>query len=363
MKTTVIILLDPRRPKNDDSYPISLRIIHKRMPIYINTGFSVIKEHWDEKLLQITKECKKYARLVLTNNTIRQKLIDASEIIEDLNKTGEIEKLTPTELKTKILNKSVRTTFREFNNKIIAELKLAKKLGNASCYEQAQAFLDRHANEKELYFDDINYKLLKQVEAKHLSNDNSLNSLSFYLRTIRATYNRAIKEGVAKRDTYPFSQYSIKETKTVKRAIHKTDIEKIRDLVLEEGTHTWHARNYFMFSFYNIGMNFADIANLKINNIKDDRMEYVRAKTGKTYSVKLTNPSKDILAFYIKDQEEDGFVFPIIKRESLEDKMKDRSNERKLFNKYLGKIAKLAEIKANLTSYGPVIHGLLLPKT
>jgi site-specific recombinase XerD len=228
---------------------------------------------------------------------------------------------------------------------------MAKKLGNASCYEQAQAFLDRYAKEKELYFDDINYKLLKHLEAKHLSKDHSLNSLSFYLRTIRATYNRAIKEGVAKRDEYPFTQYSIKETKTTKRAIHKTDIEKIRDLLLKEGTYIWHARNYFMFSFYNIGMNFADIANLKINNIKDDRMEYVRAKTGKTYSVKLTNPSKDILAFYIKDQEKDDFIFPIIKRESLEDQMKDLGNERKLFNNALGTIAGEAKIKSKLTSY------------
>ncbi|MDD3878146.1 MAG: site-specific integrase [Bacteroidales bacterium] len=351
MKTTIIILLDPRRPKNDGTFPISLRFVHKRIPIYINTGYSVLKEHWDDNLNEITKDCKKYSRLVRTNNEIKQKQIDASLIIEDLNNTGEIEKLTPSELKAKILNKSVRMSFREFNNKIIEELKLSKKLGNASCYEQAQAFLDKYTKARELYFEDIDFKLLKTLEAKHLSNNYTYNSLSFYLRTIRATFNRAIKEGVIKRDVYPFTNYSIKETKTLKRAISKTDIEKIRDVELVPNSTLWHARNMFMFSFYNIGINFVDMSYLKKSNLINNRICYTRAKTGKNYSIKITASTHEILNMYLQGKGDDDYIFPIIQRQELELQRKDLQNGLKNFNKYMKQIAKKLEINATLTSY------------
>ena len=351
MNASVIIILDPRRPKNDGSFPISLRIVHKRITIYIKTGFSALREHWDADKLQITKECKKYTRLVHTNNAILQKKLDAEALIEDLNRTGVLEKLTPSELKAKILNKSVRISFRIFNTKIIDELKLAKKLGNASCYEQAQAFLDRYITDKELYFEDIDFKLLKKLEAKHLSHKYTYNSLSFYLRTIRATFNRAIKEGVIKRDVYPFTNYSIKETKTLKRAIRKTDIDKIRDIELEPYSTHWHARNMFMFSFYNIGINFVDMSHLKKSNIINDRMCYTRAKTGKNYSIKLTAPSLAILNMYITGKEEEDYIFPVIYRLEPELQRKDLQNGLKNFNKYMKHIAKKLEINAKLTSY------------
>lgn len=351
MNATVNIILDPRRPKNDGTYPISLKVIFKRTKFYINSGYSVKKEHWDEEKLQITKDCKKYSRLVHTNNEITQKHIDAFKVIEDLYKSGELEKLTPSDLKTKILNKSERASFREFNKKIIDELKLAKKLGNASCYEQAQSFLDRYVKDKELYFEDIDFKLLKTLEAKHLSHNHTYNSLSFYLRTIRATFNRAIKEGVIKRDVYPFTNYSIKETKTQKRAISKTDIERIRDVELVPNSTLWHARNMFMFSFYNIGINFVDMSYLKKSNLINNRICYTRAKTGKNYSIKITAPTLEILNMYLPDKNDDDYIFPIIQRQELELQRKDLQNGLKNFNKYMKQIAKMLKINATLTSY------------
>ena len=235
--------------------------------------------------------------------------------------------------------------------KIIDELTTAKKLGNAGCYRQASDFIDRYTGGKDYTFDQITFQLLKHLEAQHLSNGNSLNSLSFYFRTIRAVYNRAIKEGIVKRDNYPFTNYSIKETKTAKRAIPKTDIGKIGALELPEGSNLWHAKNYFMFSFYNMGMNFIDIAFLKLSNIKDSRIQYSRAKTGKAYSIKISEPTQKILSSYTAGKEESDFVFDVIKGESQEEQLLSFQNARRAYTKWLKKIAKLSGIESNLTSY------------
>ncbi|MCX6258001.1 MAG: site-specific integrase [Bacteroidia bacterium] len=351
MKAHVKLILDYRSKRLDGNCRISLRLTHHRVPLLIGTDYLVNPDDWDIEACRIKPGCKLYKNLVRVNNGLTRFRMNAEEVIDYLTSQGEIDNIPPAELKIRILNKNKRFSFREFNQKIIEELKMSNKLGNAFAYEQAQKFLDRNTNNRELYFEDINYQLLKKLEAQHLSRNKTLNSLSFYLRTIRATYNRAIKEGLVKLDLYPFTNYSIKETKTVKRAIRKTDIEKIRDIVLEPNNPLWHARNYFMFSFYCIGMNFSDMAQLKKSSITEDRMIYIRAKTGKAYSVKLTAPAKEILSHYLIDQAADDYVFPIIKRNGLELQMKDMQNDRKTFNKYLKRLGKMCGIEANLTSY------------
>jgi len=345
------LILDKRRQRNDSTYRITLRITFKRTPITIGSDYCVSEEEWDEENGRIKSNCKRFNNLARVNNYLEKFRIEAEQIIDLLTLSGEINKMSSVALRNRIVNKNKAVSFRDFNDKIIKELEMSNKLGNASCYIQAQRFLDRYSNQKDLSFEDIDFKFLKSMEAMHLSKNNSLNSLSFYLRTVRAVFNRAIHEGVIRREIYPFDKYSIKETKTKKRAIRKNDINLIRDLKIEENTPMWHARNYFMFSFYCIGMNFADMANLKRSNIIKGRIEYVRAKTGKPYSVKLVEPAIEIINLYFNGQGPKDYVFPIIKREDPALRMKDLQNERKTYNKYLKHIAVACGIKANLTSY------------
>jgi hypothetical protein len=61
-----------------------------------------------------------------------------------------------------------------------------------------------------------------------------------------------------------------------KEPYQKRQVEKLE---LSKDSHLWHARNYFLFSFYKMGMNWSDMAHLKISNIVNDRIEYTRLKT------------------------------------------------------------------------------------
>ena len=359
MATSTKIILDDRRPKDDGTFPIVIRLTHNRITRYIHTGYSVNPDEWDEPSKYVISKNISAKELKVINSRIRLKESAANDIILELEKFGELEKLSATEVKDKIINKSPKVTFREFTEKIIAELTTSKKFGNASVYRQAIDFIDRYTNSKDYTFDQINYNLIKHLESQHLavrkgednSKKNSLNSLSFYFRTIRAVYNRAIKEGIAKRDLYPFNNYSIKQTKTAKRAIHKSDIDTIRDIELEKDSNIWHARNYFMFSFYNIGMNFIDIAYLKINNIIDGRIQYTRAKTGKSYSIKISQPVQQILSYYTKGKKPNDFVFNIINGTTPEEQLLSFKNVRRSYTKWLKKLATRCGIESNLTSY------------
>lgn len=61
------------------------------------------------------------------------------------------------------------------------------------------------------------------------SKGNQDTTLSYQLRTLRATFNKAIEAKIVARDKNPFTEYKLSHlnTKTIKRALSKNDILKI----------------------------------------------------------------------------------------------------------------------------------------
>ena len=108
-----------------------------------------------------------------------------------------------------------------------------------------------------------------------------------------------------------------------------------------------------MFSFYNRGMNFKDMALLKVSNINEGRITYRRAKTGQLFDIEITNQVKDILDIYTAEKSEDKFIFPIIKRDTLKLQHADIVSQRRYYDELLVRIAKDAKLesKVHLSSY------------
>ena len=68
--------------------------------------------------------------------------------------------------------------------------------------------------------------------------------------------------GIVEESYYPFgrNKYTIPTGPKKKRAISKEDILKIEQLDLPVGSQIWHAQNYFLLSFFTMGMNWSDMA-------------------------------------------------------------------------------------------------------
>jgi integrase len=144
------------------------------------------------------------------------------------------------------------------------------------------------------------------------------NSMSHFFRTLRAVYNKAIKEGIVRIENYPFNTFKISEfsTETRKRALTRAEIKKIEGLDLEPGSNLYESRLYFVFSYYGQGINFNDIAKLKYENLKDNRIEYKRAKTGQIITFKLLPAAQEIIEYHSKVTGHDyaNYIFPILNK-------------------------------------------------
>lgn len=184
-----------------------------------------------------------------------------------------------------------------------------------------------------------------------MAKGNSYNGLSVYLRALRAIYNKAIKAEIVEDSLYPFKSYKIKSEPTEKRALEWDKFKRIIELNLSPDHECFDARNYFIASYMMYGMNFSDMAFLRKDNLTDNRIKYRRRKTSKLYDIKITENLRSILDHYILKENETGYIFPIIKRQTSAEQDRDIQWARKRYNKKLKSIAELCGIKEKLTSY------------
>jgi integrase len=179
-----------------------------------------------------------------------------------------------------------------------------------------------------------------------------------FLRTLKTLINYAQKEELLKSDYNPFKDFSFKKfrnIKTEKRALTKEQLQFIIKLEIPEGDKLFDAKNYFLFSFYNSGMNFVDMAHLKWNQVNKDTLQYTRKKTNQPFKVILLDRSIEILKYYrqFSNNTESGYVFPILNHLHNTPKSIDNRIDKvlKLVNADLKRIAEIVGIDEKLTTY------------
>jgi integrase/recombinase XerD len=351
MKTSITISLDRRRPKIDGTMPIVLRLSHGRKTTALQSGYSVADKYWDDNNRKIRSSCSTIDNVTRANNHILKKKAQAIDLINSLDEKKELNALSITQLKNRIIGSSNKATFFTYTEGIINELMSTHKIGNARNYKNVLREFKKYKKERDFFIEEINYHFLKDFENHYLAKKLSINGLSIYLRTLRAIYNRAIKDNLVDKASYPFDHFTIKNTPTRKRAINFDSIKKIIDLNLDSNDPLFLTRNLFLCSFYMMGAPYIDLSFLKLENISDGRIKYIRRKTGKFYDIKISDQLQEILTYYSKEKQKDDFVFPIIKAFDLEEQYDQILWSLQRYNKRLKKLAKLAGIDEVLTSY------------
>ncbi len=351
---TVRVVLRKCRKLKDGRYPIAIRLTHNKKVKYIFTGYSALEREWHGKYPTYLNN--KYPNQKELNQYLFQQYSKVNSQLLKFEQTGK--PYTVYDLHSKTINKPSPTTLFKFTENLIDKLTRSDRIGSAENYRTALNVVKRFSNGKDFHFEDLNYKWLTDFEAYHYSRGNSPVSLSVYLRSVRSLFNKAIMHGIVDESYYPFgrNKYRIPKGPSQKRAISKEDIIKIENLNLQINSPMWHATNYFLFSFYTMGMNWSDMAHLQLKNIVNGRIDYIRLKTKrktvKAFSIKINSKIQDILSFYNVGKVPDDFVFPIIKRTGSPIIIReDIKNRLRRYNKNLERIGILCGIEEKLTSY------------
>ncbi|MDE6272024.1 MAG: site-specific integrase [Muribaculaceae bacterium] len=230
---------------------------------------------------------------------------------------------------------------------IIRRLRQNGQLRTAETYQSALNSFRRFRNCKDLRLADIESNTMQDYQAWLRSNDLTQNTISFYLRILRATYNRAVDEDLIS-DRRPFRRVYTGIDKTFKRALPLTVIKKIYRLDLSDSPELDFARDMFIISFMLRGMSFIDMAYLLKSDLCGGYITYRRSKTGQQLNIQWTSKMAAILSKYPENRS--PYLLPIIRRDDINPRYAYKNMGYNI-NHNLKRIAKLLNIPIPLTLY------------
>ena len=239
-------------------------------------------------------------------------------------------------------------SFYNFMESVIVQLRRLNRERTSETYSAALSSFMRFRQNKDVQLDDMDTDLMMEYEAWLKMKGVSLNTQSFYMRILRATYNRAVEKGLTVQK-HPFKHVYTGMDKTPKRAIPLKDIKRIKELDLTGKPHWELARDMFLFSFYTRGMSFIDMAYLKKSDLKKGILSYRRHKTGQQLHIKWESCMEAIVARYTAGCSDD-YLLPILRLPSNNLRSQYKSTMFRI-NKYLKEISRLCGITTPLTMY------------
>ena len=203
--------------------------------------------------------------------------------------------------------------FFGFMEDIIARLSALGKTRVQETYTTTLSSFKRFRKGSDLPLGGLNSDVMVAYEAYLKRKGVSPNSSSFYLRNLRAVYNRAVERGLVEQK-FPFRHVYTGVKKTAKRAIPLVTIRRIKELDLSARPALDFARDMFLFSFYTRGMSFVDMTYLRKKDLHKGILSYRRRKTGQRLSVRWESCMQEIVNKY--DTRRSAYLLPVIRPKS-----------------------------------------------
>lgn len=341
---TIKIVLDQRRAKINETFPVVLRIRHKDRYFDIKTNYCVCKNLFDKKKqiivgnmdanFNIEEQKEKYSK------RIREFIKESNNATFDINILKRYVLQKPAEL----------TTIEDFWKEVIQQLLDSNRTGTARSYITTLSVISKIID-CNCMFTQVSYKDLIILETALLKRGVSVNGIAVYMRTFRAVCNRAILYNAASIEWYPFRKYKIKKEKTTPRTISINEMQLYFNHTTHPADKLYKSWCIGKLIFMLRGINLTDLLMLKKVNVYNDRIIYKRAKTGKMYSVKILPQVQELITEFTDNSEYlFGDLTSHYDKPTLED-IKLYADFRKKLNKKLKRISKILTIETSITTY------------
>lgn len=337
------------RPSSVDGKEGSIyyQIIHNRKVRQLHTDYRILPEEWDETEENIIIRGYNSDRVNLLTN-IRERINwDISRMKRTLSQLEAKQDSYTVEDVIELFSKqTVERSFFDFMNSVIMQLRQLRKVRTSETYFSTLRSFMTFLRGQDIPIDGITSDLMLQYESWLKLKGVCMNSISFYMRILRAVYNRAVDKGMVEQ-TSPFRHVYTGIDKTIKRAIPIKSIKSLKNMDLTMRHSSDFARDMFMFSFYTRGMSFIDMAYLKKKDLSHGILTYRRRKTGQLLSIKWEKCMAEIVNKYNDDTSE--YLLPIIKRTG--DERRQYINSLHLVNYRLKLLSEEIGLNRPLTMY------------
>lgn len=338
-----------RRPKiEEDEGVIYYQIKHKKSNKIIITKHRLYVHEWDsyENLGNVSTPGKeRKVHILKIKNKINNDILSIKSIISSLD--GLQTNYDASTIAKIFKDQLYDTTLFVYMQELISKLSSLDRVRTSETYKSTLNSFMRFRNGVDIIIKDITSNLMMEYEAYLKSQNVTKNTISFYMRILRAVYNRAVEQNYTGQRS-PFKRVYTGIDKTTKRSLLLREIKRIKALNLSQHRDLSTARDLFLFSFYTRGMSFVDMAYLKKEDINGGKLSYNRRKTGKQLHIKWEKCMQDIVDNYSTNKTQ--YLLPIIK-DSKKSELKQYRSGLSAMNNKLKKIAQMAKIETPLSMY------------
>lgn len=328
--TSITYHLRPSSRGREYAGSLFIRVIHQRKPLNLTMPWRIFANEWDKARQKIVYSADGVDRFLYLKGIEEQMSSEQNllaSIISALECKGEF---NLNEVRKIYLQRKSGVPLLQYADKIAEELLSNGQNRTARAYRTAAATLCNFVQKKGFTLLQINLTLLLNFERDLLEKGLSLNTISFYMRNLRAIYNRAVRDRLIPTPSENFFDgvfTGVQQTK--KRALSKEEMCLLEKSLITTDSDSSIKRDkepkicnprlkssalLFLFSFHAHGMSFVDLAFLRKTEIKKGVLSYCRRKTGQRLEMKVTKEMRDIIRYFEKSSEGSPYVFPIIRR-------------------------------------------------
>jgi len=341
MATTYHYILRTDKQRTDGRAPIYLRITENRKSRQLSTSEWIQPKHWhkDKEVVRRSHRTYKAINTILDNKLDRAKRIQADLDTYDKVSAKAIQQR---------LKKQQSSDFFDLADVYLQEVKRHQSFYTHKNAKVAIDKVEAFEGSPSLPVKNVTTEYLEAFETFLKDEyDNAPNTINKNFRPIKAVIQKALKnhliginplanfEGAKRAKAKPKTKLSIKQ------------IHALEALELDKGSNLWHARNYFMFSFYSGGIRFGDVCGLKWSDIKDGTLVYQMNKNDKVFNIELNQHQQAILDAYAVNRQPDGFIFNLLNNHKdysdAATLRKKISSKNALVNKWLKRLAKMVD--------------------
>ena len=319
---------------------IYYQLCHKRQSRQITTGIRLFPDQWDARRERVMVSLAgRDAATAVVQRQIDGDLCLLRAIVGDFEARREEYGLPDVVGR---FRSSERFTVFAFVEKQIACLRADGKLGTARNYRRTLNSFSGFLNGADIPFSLLDERLVGRYNDWLQRRRIVRNTVSFYMRVLRAVFNKAVREGIVPQSS-PFRNVYTGVDRTRKRAVGEETVIRLRRLNLEHSPSLALARDIFIFSYCARGMAFVDIAFLRKQDIAGGTIRYVRRKTGQHLTIRIEPCMGDIIERYSQVTRTSDYVFPLL---NAKDPVRVFSQYQTALGYYNRRLKRLADLLA-----------------
>ncbi len=322
---------------------IYYQITHNRTSRQITTRLRVSPSDWDTDEEKLVSSAPNRSMI---QNRIDSDVVLLRRVISDLDAYGV--GYSVSDVINRYKSPKCHILLLDYMRAQVEQLRANHRLGTAKNYEKTMCSLSAFLGDVRLPLSALTEQVIIDYNAFLVQRGLVRNSVSFYMRVLRAIYNKAVRQKLIVQQ-HPFTEVYTGIDRTRKRAVSETIITQLYRLELESGTPLALCRDMFIFSYCTRGMAFVDIAYLKKTNLQNGIICYARRKTGQLLSVRIEPSIQRIIDRYADS--DSPYVFPILNSLDSTEAYEQYQIALNTHNRLLGRLSEMLGCGCKLTSY------------